>query len=101
MKHSLLPGRPDEEDLKSLHALRGNKAWTQIPHNSPLVITNKAVGCSPFSCTVVVDFCIVLNDNGVDVGNCLFRCFCRLLTFNCLYFLGHFGRIVACQSEHE
>lgn len=90
----------DEKDFLSLPALRGNEAWIKILHNFTSSCYHKAVGCSPFSCTVVVDlyfyfFCIVLNDNGVDVGGFLslfLCCFLLLLltSFNCLYFLGSF-----------
>lgn len=48
----------DEEEFLSLPALRGNKAWTKILHNFTSSWYHKAVGCSPFSCTVVVDFAL-------------------------------------------
>lgn len=94
----------DEKDFLSLPALRGNEAWIKILHNFTTSCYHKAVGCSPFSCTVVVDlyfyfFCVVLNDNGVDVGGflSLFLCCCWLLLI-VFIFWGLFGWIIVCQT---
>lgn len=97
----------DEKDFLSLPALRGNEAWINILHNFTSSCYHKAVGCSPFSCTVVVDFYFYFlhclkwkwsRRGGIFVCFCVVFCCCCWLLLIVFILGGPFGWIIACQT---